>query len=86
MMDKKLIEALEPIEDEFDVLLLTEEEVQEFLKLDLEMMEKIFEDEMMLASNYYPEDKIAVEHYVNGLRQGLQIARTYYNIRIDEGF
>jgi len=91
MMDEKLIQALEPIEQEFDVYLMSEKEVQEFLASDLNFMEKAFAEEIDSAvktkNELNGQDDISnAVGYIAGLQMGLQIARTWYDERIEEGF
>ena len=90
-MDEKLIQALEPIEQEFDVYLMSEKEVQEFLASDLNFMEKAFAEEIDSAvktkNELNGQDDISnAVGYIAGLQMGLQIARTWYDERIEEGF
>jgi len=91
MMDKELIESLEPLEEKFDVVLLTEAEVQEFLASDLKFMEEAFDEEITSArkTQEYFSDTDGTANaigYIAGLRRGLEIARTWYDTRIDDGF
>ena len=91
MMDKELIESLEPLEEKFDVVLLTEAEVQEFLASDLKFMEEVFNKEIDSArttksSMLGTDGEANAAGYIAGVQMGLEIARTWYDTRIDDGF
>ena len=91
MMDKELIKALEPLEDKFDVVLMTEEEVQEFLASDLKFMEEAFNEEIasarkMKESLLGTDGEANAAGYIAGVQMGLEIARTWYDTRIEDGF
>jgi len=91
MMDKELIKALEPLEEKFDVVLMAEEEVQEFLASDLKFMEEVFDQEIVSArktkeSLLGTDGEANAEGYIAGVQMGLEIARTWYDNRIEDGF
>jgi len=91
MMDKELIESLEPLEEKFDVVLLTEAEVQEFLASDLKFMEEVFNKEIDSAritksSMLDTDGEANAAGYIAGVQMGLEIARTWYDNRIEDGF
>jgi len=91
MMEEKLIAILEPLEAKFDVVLMTESEVQEFLTSDLKFMEEAFNEEIasarkMKESLLGTDGEANAEGYIAGLQTGLQIARDRYDIRIEDGF
>jgi len=88
-MDKELIKALDALEEKFDVLLMTESEVQEFLASDLKFMEDAFNQEIDSArktQEFFSDTDGNTIGYIAGLRRGLEIARTWYDTRIDDGF
>jgi hypothetical protein len=87
MINKELNEKLQEIEEEYDVELMTVEDVQEFLQSDLDLMKQDFEQEIQWSkehSNLVQTDPM--ETFLYGMEQGLQIAEARYKIRIDEGF
>lgn len=87
MINKELNEKLQEIEEEYDVELMTVEDVQEFLQSDLDLMKQDFEQEIQWSkehSNLVQADPM--ETFLYGMEQGLQIAEARYKIRIDEGF
>lgn len=86
-MNKKLLEKIELLEEEFDVQLMTVEEVQEFLKSDFKFMSGAFQNEINIAEKHKDSTNVSsVNAYIDGLKQGLFLARQWYDIRIDEGF
>jgi hypothetical protein len=86
-MEKGLYQKMQELENEYDVELITAEDVQEFLQSDLDLMKVDFEKEIEWSkehSNLAVADPM--EAFLYGMEQGLQIAETRYQIRIDEGF
>ena len=86
-MGKGLYQKMQKLENEYDVELITVEDVKEFLQSDLDLMKVDFEKEIEWSkehSNLVVADPI--EAFLYGMKQGLQIAETRYQIRIDEGF
>jgi hypothetical protein len=86
-MNQKLAQKLQELEEEYDVEVMTVEDVQEFLQSDLNFMKQDFEKEIQWSkdhSNLVQADPM--EAFLYGMEQGLQIAETRYQMRIDEGF
>jgi len=86
-MNQQLAQKLQELEEEYDVEVMTVEDVQEFLQSDLNFMKQDFEKEIQWSkdhSNLVQADPM--EAFLYGMEQGLQIAETRYQMRIDEGF
>jgi len=69
---------------------MKQSEVLEFLKSDLGFMTDAFNQEIKYSkdnlSNIPEEEKEFEKGYIAGLKLGLQMAQTWYEIRLDEGF
>jgi len=88
MMDKKLIKALKPIEEKFDVNLFTFDEALEFYKSDVKeyrtFIYKIIESLQNGRSN--EELNIDESCYIKGLKDGLEAVYLIFGGRVEEGF
>lgn len=79
MTDKKLMRAfLGPIEEEFDVLLMTSEEALEFVDLDRKSLIETIDKEI----DFHKTN----EDFINGMEYVKGIIYAYYQGRIDEGY
>jgi len=78
MMDKKLIEKLEPIEDEFDVNLFTFDEALDFVQSDMESILNGLDKAIEFSESN--------EDFVMGLSTAKGLVRAFMQNRIDEGY
>jgi len=83
--DENLIAKMIELEDEYGVTLLTEDEVQEFLKSDLAQLEYLVKREVDRSDAWDTTSEIK-KAWAEGINQGLFLAKQYYDTRIDEGF
>ncbi len=79
MMDKNLLKALEPIETEFDVFLMTDEDALEFVKADKESINETINREIEIA-------KTCNKDMASGMEYVLQFINSFLQNRIDEGY
>ena len=88
MMDKKLIKALEPIEEKFEVELFTFDKALEFYKSDIESY-KSFVDSLIKSTQRGREDNELYANelgYINGLRKSIEVVDLIFGGRVKEGF
>ena len=88
MMDKKLIRALEPIEERFEVELFTFDEALEFYKSDIESY-KSFIDSLIKSTQRGREDKelsVNESSFIDGLKESVKVVDLIFGGRVEEGF
>jgi len=88
MMDKELIKALEPIEEEFDVNLFTFDEALEFYKSDVEGYKSFVNQSIDLIQQERKDEELYANElsYIEGLKQGIKIVEMIFGGRVGEGF
>jgi hypothetical protein len=78
MMDKKLIETLKPIEEKFDVSLMTDKEALEFVDLDRKSLVQLIDEEIDFHR--------ANQDFINGMEYVRGLVNTFFQARINEGY
>jgi len=88
MMDIKLIEALEPIEEEFDVQLFSFDEALEFCKSDIEEYKTFVNQSIEFTRKGRKDEELYANElgYIEGLKQGINVVEMIFGGRVEEGF
>jgi len=88
MMDKKLIKALEPIEEKFEVELFTFDEALEFYKSDIEEYKSFVNQSIDFTRQGRKDEDLYSNElgYIEGLKQGVKVIEMIFGGRIEDGF
>lgn len=88
MMDKKLIKALEPIEERFEVELFTFDEALDFYESDI-VSYKSYIDSLIKSIHRGREDKELSANessFIDGLKESIKVVDLIFGGRVEEGF
>jgi len=88
MMDIKLIKALEPIEEEFEVDLFTFDEALDFYKSDIEEYKTFVNQIIKTTRQGRKDEELNTDEscYIRGLKDSLEAVDLIFGGRVEEGF